>query len=436
MKYVKLIFGLALATAIMFMAGCDDDDDGPSAITIVSIEASGADVLSGETVTKDLNGATAATGVPVNPVIVITFSKEIDAATASATAIQVITGTTAVDATIAVSGAVVTVTPAELDKGTDYTLSISDALLAVDGGIFVSTSRSFSTGGVAPVTPPHEADQVAYWDFDGDAEDEMGNYTTVSETDITYVTDRHGQATSTASFDGDASIIEIADGDQLMATDDFTLSFWIKSNSSQKFDPNPDDADNTLVTRGQFVLGLAGWNGFQFEIAQNYANCKLAAQYELDDATTAAQDLWWSTTGNLGWMGWTYDQDVSAAGGLGAIISDEWAHFVVTYNATSKVGAIYINGVLRKSQDFNLYGDTHPLYRTVGMGYAGNDAPGNRLALGFIQGSENRIITDDWANPIGFPDNNHFNGEMDDVRIFHAAFAQADVTALYDAEKP
>jgi hypothetical protein len=58
------------------------------------------------------------------------------------------------------------------------------------------------------------------------------------------------------------------------------------------------------------------------------------------------------------------------------------------------------------------------------------------LAFGFIQGSENRTVTDDWANPIGTPDNNHFKGLMDDVRIFHAAFSAADVTTLYNAEKP
>lgn len=429
MKLFNSLLRLALLSATILVVSSCSEEDSPDALTIVSIVAEGNDVLTGNAVSVNLNAAAAATGVPVNPTIIITFSKSLDATTVSSSAISIDVDGTAVTTNVSVNDAVVTITLSEeLSRGTDYNISLTDGLIASDKGIFVATSRIFTTGGVAPVTPPHEADQVAYWNFDNNADDATGNYSTVNITEIEYISDRHGQAESTASFDGDASIIEIADGDQLMDTDDFTLSFWIKSNSSDK-----NDNDET---RGQFVLGLAGWNGFQFEIFGNYGGLKLAAQYELDDGATAAQDLWWSTNGNLGWQGWTYDHDVSASGGLSAIIADKWAHVLVTYDATTKVGAIYINGVLRKSQDYNLYGENHALYRTVGMGYAGNESPGNRLALGFIQGSENRIITDDWANPVGFPDNNHFKGEMDDLRIFHAAFTAADVTQLYEDEQP
>jgi hypothetical protein len=427
MKFTKLILGLAFIAAFSLLNSCKEDE-APAAITIVSIEASGDDVISGSPVSIDLNGAASATGVPVNPVVVITFSKDVDATTISTSSVQVLLNGSPLTSTVTTSGAAVTVTPAELDRGTDYTLTISDAVMAVDGGTFTSVSRTFSTGGVAPVTPPHAESQVAYWNFDGNTDDVTGNYATANVVEISFITDRHGQAESTATFDGDASLIEISNGTALTATDDLTISFWLKSNSSDK-----NDVDET---RGQFVFGLAAWNGFQFEIFGNYGGCKLAATYTLDDDATAGQDLWWSTTGNLGWQGWTYDQDVSTTGGLAGVIADKWAHIVVTYDATTKIGAMYINGVLRKSQDFNLYGDTHPLYRAVGMGYAGNAAPGDRLALGFIQGSENRIVADDWANPVGFPDNNHYKGEMDDFRIFHAAYTADDVLTLYNAEKP
>ena len=60
---------------------------------------------------------------------------------------------------------------------------------------------------------------------------------------------------------------------------------------------------------------------------------------------------------------------------------------------------------------------------------------GNKLALGFIQGSSNRIIVDDWANPADLY-SNHFQGLMDDLRIFKVALSEADVAALYAAEKP
>lgn len=423
MKTIKSLMMLALFAGATVFIGCSDDE-GPGALELVSISATGTDVISGDATEVDLNGATAASGVPIDPTVTITFSREVDAATVTSSAVSI----DGVDADVSASGAVVTVTPsAELNRGTDYTLSIG-AIAAEDGGEFMATSRSFTTGGQAPVTPPNADAQVAYWSFDGDDTEESGTYNADSRTNITYVADRFGQAESSASFDGDASMIQVPGADALMETDDFTLSFWIKSDGS--------DVNDNGETRGQFVMGLGAWHGFQFEIFGNYGGLKLASTYELDDGTYGVQDLWWSTTGNLGWQGWTFDQDVSESGGLAAIIKDKWAHVIVSYDAATKIGAIYINGELRKSQDFNLYGEDHPLFRAVGVAYNGNPAPGNKLAFGFIQGSENRVVGDDWANPSFSEDNNFFKGEMDDVRVFHASFSADDVADLYNAEKP
>ena len=377
MKTIKSILMLVAVASIGVLMSCGEDE-GPSALTIVSIEATGTDVLTGEPTTVDLNGATAASGVPVDLVLNVTFDREVDAATATNTTVAV----DGIAADVTVNGAVVTLTASqELARGTDYVLTVGE-IQAADGGEFTAVSRTFSTGGVAEVTPPNADAQVAYWKFDGDDTDEMGAFNADNRIAVSYTADRHGQAESSVSFDGDATLIEIPGADELLNTDDFTLSFWIKSDGS--------DVNDNDETRGQFVMGLAAWYGMQFEIAPNYNNCKLAASYTLEDGTVTGQDLWWSTKGDLGWQGWTFDQDVSGSGGLAGIIKDKWAHFVVTYDAESKIGAIYINGELRKSQDFNLYGETHPLYNTVGMGYRGNDAPGNKLAFGFIQGSENR----------------------------------------------
>jgi len=57
------------------------------------------------------------------------------------------------------------------------------------------------------------------------------------------------------------------------------------------------------------------------------------------------------------------------------------------------------------------------------------------MALGFIQASGNRIITDTWADPSD-PTNNHYKGLMDDLRIWKAALTATEITALYAAEKP
>ena len=111
-------------------------------------------------------------------------------------------------------------------------------------------------------------------------------------------------------------------------------------------------------------------------------------------------------------------------------------HVVCIYEASTKLATMYINGEKVKQHDFNLWpvGDAR---RTVtGVKFAGNLTGGrNKLALGFIQASQNRIIPDGWADPTD-PFNNHFTGQMDDVRIFKVALNGPEVTTLYTAEKP
>jgi hypothetical protein len=421
MKTLRIL-SLAIL-AVITLWSCQKD---PDPLTITAITAEGTS-LDGATVSKDLNGAASAEEVPLDATITITFDREVDAATVNTTNVKVSDAAGDLSLTVTATGSTATVTLADdLTRGTDYTLTLT-GVAATDEGLLATASRTFKTEGRAPVVVPNEADQVAYWNFDNSTATQIGNFPTENEINVGFDLDRFGQPNSALSFDGDETLVEVANGSELMNTNSFTLSMWLKSDGS--------DVNDNGETRGQFVMGCGAWNGFQFEIFGNYSGCKLAASYELQDGNKAAQDLWWSTNGNLGWQGWTYDKDVSQSGGLAAIMKDQWTHVLCTYDADTKIGAMYMNGELVKSQDYNLYGDTHPLFGAVGMGYNGNPAPGDYLAFGFIQGSENRVVGDDWANPIGFPDNNHFKGMMDDVRFFHAAFSADDVTALYNAEK-
>ncbi|MCK7541911.1 MAG: hypothetical protein MZV63_69010 [Marinilabiliales bacterium] len=57
-----------------------------------------------------------------------------------------------------------------------------------------------------------------------------------------------------------------------MNTTSFTVAFWMKTNSAGK-------------TNGHFVMGLAGWNGFQYEVFGGYDGSKFAIQYQLATGT-------------------------------------------------------------------------------------------------------------------------------------------------------
>ena len=74
-----------------------------------------------------------------------------------------------------------------------------------------------------------------------------------------------------------------------------------------------------------------------------------------------------------------------------ALLKDNWLNVVFTFDGPTKVATLYYNGQKMKSFDFNLYPSDHVLKGAIGPIYAGLPA-GNTLALGFIQGRNNRIV--------------------------------------------
>jgi len=380
----------------------------------------------------DLNAAVAPTNVPVNPTITATFTTEVNAATATSDNITLTEDydVLVIPSTIAVSGKVVTITPnANLANGALYKLAITAGLKATNGESLTAVNRSFTT--VGSFLP---AGVVAYWNFDGNANDQTGVYNASASgiIGITYVTGRNATSGQAAKFNGTTSLIEIPNGDALELSSDFSISFWVNEDSTLK--------------RDQFVMGLAGWNGFQFEINNNGNNklgeCKLAAQYSLTGGTSASQDLWFNgaatgtTKDNGGWQGWTFCKDLTSNSGTGVngLLAKTWAHVVCTYDHASKIGTMYINGVEMKAQDFNLYGTGHPLYNATGLKYAGL-AANNNFVFGFIQDKVSPTITDSWAD-YNSTSNGHFQGLLDDVAVYHSVLTPALITLMYNSGKP
>ncbi len=234
--------------------------------------------------TIDLNAATAPTNVPVKPVITATFTTDVDAATATASNITLTEDydNVSIPLTISASGKVVTITPTPtLANGALYKLAITAGLKATNGELLTAINRSFTTlGSFLP------AGLFAYWNFDGNANDQTGVYNapTAGITAVTYVAGRNAASGQAAQFNGTTSLIQIPNGNALNNTSDFSLSLWIK--------------EDTTAKRDQFVMGLAAWYGFQFEINSNVirqrqkGQCKLAAQYSLTGGTSTSQDLW------------------------------------------------------------------------------------------------------------------------------------------------
>lgn len=431
---MKYWIGALMLSALVFTA-CDDEPEEAPDLTITALTATGTDITTGEEITVDLNAATSASDVPPDAVFEITFDREIDAATATASNISVSDGDSDVAVSVSASGSVVTVTPdEELIQGTDYTVSVSSAVAAADGGTVTNGSRTFETAGRLPVVAPQEEAQVAYWKLDGNASDEMGNYADGTEVAVEYQADRFGAVESAAYFDGDASIIEIENaGSLLTETQDFTISFWLKADTTDHFN---DDGNQT----GMFVFGLGAFFGIQYEIFSSYDGSKYAVSYVNDEGTQFAEDMFFPSNAtdntNGGWQGWDFARSLSVTE-MKNTITQTWYHIVYTYNAAEKKGYLYFNGELMKSFDFNLWPEGDTKQTAAGVDYRGAEPEVfDDLALGFIHSRAGSLFDDAAFGNYENPNANHFKGWLDDFRIIHAAYSEDDVATLYEAERP
>jgi len=376
-------------------------------------------------------GSATATNVPSNATIIATFTSAVNPASANSDNIELLRAfdSLTVDMTITVNGNTITMVPkTDLGSGINYTLTFSN-IYGTDGTIMSYLWRSFTTGG--NWGPPG---LVAYWNFEGNTYDQQKNYTVSSVIDLNYVKSLRNSLGQCAAFNGTSTLIQVANADQLLNTNDFTLSFWVKANSQYQIDSlgNP---------KSQMVLGLGDYKGFEFEIASDYRSCSLVASYALSDGTTVSEEMSFAGDGktqtNGGLPGWIYCADLTTEGGVANLMKDKWALVAFTYKSSTRIGSLYINGVIMKQQDFNQWPSGDPARTITGMKYGGN-APQqeNILAMGFFHsaGSEAYSGTS-WGNYYS-PYADHFRGYLDELRIFHSALTSAEVWQMFLISKP
>lgn len=414
-KTISVMTSLLLVAALLIgVTNCKKDETKFELLTLMA-----GDI--------DLNLATPANTVPADPTIVATFSVDVDAATVNNTVITLLRDydATYIDLTITVSGKSITVVPNEgLGNGALYTLNFLAGIQSSDGQMLDAFIRTFTTeGNFAP------AGVVAYWNFNDTPNEQVNGAAPSGIVALTYADSYTADAGKAGSFNGTTTIVEFANGDALMDTDDFTLSFWVKAESTNHGE------------RGHFVMGLGAYYGFQFEITGDYSWCKLATQYEFADGTSGAEDTWFPGDGvtgqNGGWQGWTYCKDLTGSGGVAALLKDKWANVVCVYNSETKEGIMYINGEKMKAFDFDLWPDGDIKQTVTGVTYGGN-APEvvNELAFGFIQSRAGTLWDGEPWGGYDFPDANHFEGKLDDVRIFHKTLTETEISLMYESEKP
>src|ERR1700721_3520704 len=73
---------------------------------------------------------------------------------------------------------------------------------------------------------------VAYYPFNGNANDASGNGNNGNVAGATLTADRFGNPNSAYSFNGKSNYIRVPNSDSLQLTNDFTLTAWIKCQGS------------------------------------------------------------------------------------------------------------------------------------------------------------------------------------------------------------
>jgi len=409
-KQIVILSSLLIAVALMFGVISCKKSSTTTTFGLSSLKAGAV----------DMNGATPPSNVSNTPTIVAGFSVDVNASTVTQARITLVRDydQASIALTITVSGSNITIVPqVDLGNGALYKLSFLGGIQSSDGQVLPAFNRAFTT--VGTFVP---SGMIAYWNFENNANDQVGSYspTAAGIIDLTYVDSYSTAAGKAASFNGTTTLIEIPNGDVLENTNDFTIAFWVKPDSTK---------------HGQFVMGLAGWYGFQFEIASDYTWCKLAAQYRTD-TSSASQDLWFpgdgQTKDNGGWKGWTFCRDLRLLGGVQGLLANKWAYVVCRFTAATKIATMYINGDKEKEQDYNLYDP--PMTEAQGLKYHGN-AGNNSFVFGFIQDKVDPTITDSWADYTN-PANSHFKGLLDNVRVFHKSLTEQEIQLMYASEKP
>jgi hypothetical protein len=429
MKKLRFIFSTLLAvgllaTVSLMTVSCDDDE--PPALTLTSLTAGSI----------DLNAATSATGVPVGSTITAQFSTNVDPASTGAITLTRQYDGANYPATVTVDGATVTIDPNEnFGTGTLFVLNFGAGLKSTGGKTLKeSIERNFTSEGTFAAPGA-----VAQWTFEDNANDVIGSFdpTASQIVAITYGPSHNAAAGKAAVFNGTTSIIEISKGDDLMKTNDFSMSFWVKPTL------HADNAD-----KGHFVFGLGAFHGFQFEIFGGYGGWKMPVTYTFNNngtIGTTTEDNAFNGDGknkdNGGWKGFIVTKDLTATGGVAGLIKDKWVHIVFVYNASTKHGYYYANGELMREFDFNLWTDdagakTDRTFVT-GLKYSGV-APEvvNDLAFGFAHSrAGTKWDNEPWGN-YDLASANHLKGSLDDVIVYHRPLTAAEVGLMYNSGKP
>lgn len=261
-----------------------------------------------------------------------------------------------------------------IDGGSSWSIQTSPTGLALTYVYFIDSNTGWAAGYGGTILKYESVESsnelVAYYPFNGNANDESGNMNHGTVYGATLTTDRIGSANSAYSFDGINDYIDIGDANKanFAFTTTFTVTAWVKGNTVSGthgiISKTHDSEDGYLLSlsNGKISGGTSG--------------------------PGSHKNIEGSTTLNV----------------------DTWYHVAAVFAASEFTHHIYINGVL----DDGTEGDNNQSQL--------RDS-GEELILGAInRGNNNGEITE------------FFNGVIDEIRFYNRGLTEEEINNLYLAD--
>jgi hypothetical protein len=248
------------------------------------------------------------------------------------------------------------------------------------------------------ITPIAASALVAYWKFNGNANDSSGNGHTgtleagpvglaavpLGVPNLTM--DRFGNANAAYHFAGGGNI-DVPYSPALNPKA-ITISLWERQDTAGRTDHAADC----------YMLGLNRWNAYKFQTQ--------STQRPFFTVNTDSSD---------------YDRDAATAITIGTTTgAGPWSHLVVTYDGAG-TEVFYINGVMVKTWT-NLAGAAKVYTPTVDLSI-GTDLPNSAYTA-----------TDDGTGRYYVAWGGYWTGDLDDIMIYNIPLTAAQVTQVYNQQ--
>ncbi|MCK9212400.1 MAG: carboxypeptidase regulatory-like domain-containing protein [Ignavibacteriaceae bacterium] len=224
---------------------------------------------------------------------------------------------------------------------------------------------SIQTGNILPTQG-----LVAYYPFNGNANDESGNGNNGTVNGATLSSDRFGNANKAYSFNGTSNYIEVLDNPTLRFTNSFSISLWVSLTSPYRLNYNMTLLGKSLGStyRDSYTIYTGYWGA---GVRSTCTGSGTISGGEEGITSTFGLEIstWYNTT-------WAFDK-------------------------TSNQQSLYINGNLIKSQSisYSIDYDNHPL----------------AIGRGLLNGSFAEFL----------------DGKLDDIRIYNRALNATEIQQLY-----